>query len=124
MLLQKVPAVSLTRTAKPNPHRWSYLWRPRPSDSRWYLSSRQKDSTDDPTSHNDTHISPGAETSDGKLFAKGIGLATRMSADRKFQCTQFDKNGEIYMGHGHIQRSEIVNKVSITLFRSSTKTEH
>jgi hypothetical protein len=124
MLLQKLPAVSLTRTTKPNPYRCRSLRQSKPYGSRRYLWGRQKASSDDSTNYNDAHMSPGTETSDSKLFAKGIGLATRMSAGRKFQCTQFDKNGEIYMGHGHIQRSEIVSKVSIASFRSSTKTEH
>jgi hypothetical protein len=58
------------------------------------------------------HIRPTLETSDSKLAATGSSLATRMATDRKFQCTRFDQRGEIYMGHGHIQRSELVSKVS------------
>ena len=67
---------------------------------------------EDATTHTKAHMNPAAESPDSKLSAAGISLATRMSTDRKFQCTQFDSKGEIYMGHGHIQRSELVSKVS------------
>lgn len=113
--LQRLHSVSLIRTTSLNPYSWLPLLRSRQCDSQRYLWSGQKRSTDDSKSQSDTHMTPGTETSESKLFATGSSLATRMSTDRKFQCTQFDKKGEIFMGHGHIQRSELVSTVSVVL---------
>jgi hypothetical protein len=102
------------------PYRFlSHLQR-RQWNSRRYLWSGHRVSFDDSTTESNGPINPGAESPDSKLSATGISLATRMSMDRKFQCTQFDKKGDIYMGHGHIQRSELVSKVSI-IFSPSTR---
>ena len=80
-----------------------------------YLWSGHKISADDPITQDQSSIKPGVDSEDSRLSAKGINLAARMSSDRKFQCTQFDKKGDICMGHGHIQKSELVSKVSATL---------
>lgn len=74
--------------------------------------------TEHSTSLSDTHLSPSTEAPGSKLFAAGSSLATRMSTDRKFHCTQIDKKGDIFMGHSNIQRSELVSKVSTTLYQT------
>jgi hypothetical protein len=105
-----------------NPKLRSYRVLPKLRTLQWesqrYLWYAQRASAGDSKGQGDTILSPGVETSDSKLFAAGSSLSSRMSADRKFQCTQFDKKGNIYMGHGHIQRSELVSKVSIISFPS------
>ncbi len=78
----------------------------------------RKPQKEDPSKEAEGRLSKGTETSESKLFAMGSSLATRMSADRKFQCTEFDEKGSVVTGHGNIQRSELVSKVSSFLHSS------
>lgn len=106
-----------TKNTKCRPYRFQHHLQPWQRNSQRYLWSGPKVPTDDSTTQSKNHMNPGTESPDSKLSATGISLATRMSTDRKFQCTQFDKKGDIYMGHGHIQRSELVSKVSVIFLR-------
>ena len=109
----------LTKTTRLHLYHLVPQLRSQPWNSPRHLWSGHKIPTEHSTSQSDANLSPKTETSDSKLFATGSSLATRMSTDRKFQCTQIDKKGDIFMGHGHIQRSELVSKVSTTLYQTT-----
>lgn len=52
------------------------------------------------------------ETSESKLFKMGSTLASRMTTDRKIQCTEVDSKGDVMVDHKEIKRSELVSKAS------------
>lgn len=63
-----------------------------------------------PTVGNDI-LSSTQETPESKLFKRGSSLASRMSVDRKIQCTEVDMKGDIVASDKEINRSELVSKV-------------
>jgi hypothetical protein len=74
-----------------------------------------------PDNKSESLLSPGEETPESKLFKMGSSLASRLSTDRKIQCTEIDSRGEIVVNHKEIKRSDLVSKVSnLTLVKQRT----
>lgn len=100
-LLRSSTDVIATATTKPNPPQWI--------TKRHFLFKHSKI----PDIDHDHPLSPAKETSESKLFKMGSTLASRMSTDRKIQCTEVDSKGDIRVDHKEIKRSELVSKFGI-----------